>query len=402
MPGQRRHRLGRRWVVAAVAVLLVCAGGVAWASNRAPAKATTKTAVITASLGSFKQQVSASGTFAPAHEADLSFPVSGVVTAVSVTVGQSVKAGQSVATLDSAALAAQVAQAQATVASDTARVAANTGSSSAQQAADQAALAAAQQQQTSAQASLAQATLVTPVAGTVASVSLTAGQQVTGAGSSGAAGPTGGSGAAAGAGGTRATGTGGAGTAQTSTGAQVVVISTDAWVVNASVDDTEVGLLGKGQQAVITPNGSSTPVYGVVTSIGLLSTSTSGVALFPVLIDVTGSPGGLHDGAGAQLAITVRQLNDVLEVPTAAITFAAGKAQVTLAGGKRQIVRDVSVGQSSTGMTQIQGGLVAGDQVVVSAQASRTGRTGVGSRGGAGRGGGVGGGFGGGNAGGGG
>ncbi|HEV7207444.1 MAG TPA: biotin/lipoyl-binding protein [Mycobacteriales bacterium] len=395
-----RRRLGRRGTVTAVVVVLVAAGGVGWASSRTPAKATASTSrVVTAALGTFKQQVTASGTFAPAHEADLSFPVSGVVTAVSVAVGQTVKAGQTVATLDSAALAAQVAQAQATVAADTARAASNAGSSSAQQAADQAGLVAAQQQLASAQASLAQAALVSPITGTVASVALTTGQQVTGAASSGgttrATGSTGGS-----AGGSSG---GNGASAATATGAQVVVISTDAWIVNASVDDTEVGLLAKGEQAVITPNSGAGPVYGLVSSVGLLSTSTSGVALFPVLIDVTGSPSGLHDGAGAQLAITVKQLNDVLEVPTAAITYAAGQAQVTMAGSKGSPTRDVSVGQSSAGMTQIVSGLAAGDQVVVKVSAARAGRTGGGARGGTGTGGGFGGGgFGGGGLGGGG
>lgn len=398
-----------------MAVLGLAAAGGTWAATRGSAAPTPTTRVVAASLGTFRQQVSASGTFAPAQEADLSFPVSGTVTSVAVSVGQVVKAGQALASLDSAALAAQLAQAQATVAADQARVSADSSASAAQQAADQASLAAAQQQVTGAQASLADATLTSPIAGTVAAVNLTAGQQVTSTGGGGSSGSSAGSssasrpagsgssGAGAGSGGSSAGGS----TASSAATAQVVVIATNAWVVNASVDDTQVGLLAKGQQAVIVPNGSTAPVYGLVDSVGLLPSSSSGVALYPVLIKVTGSPPGLHDGAGAQLAITVKQLNDVLEVPAAAISYTAGKAQVTLAAaGHRK--QPVTVGQVSGGMAQILSGLTEGDQVLVTVPAGRrgnrapTGGPGGGTRGGFGGGGLGGGGLGGGGFGGGG
>ena len=45
------------------------------------------------------------------------------------------------------------------------------------------------------------------------------------------------------------------------------------------------------------------------------------MATFPVVIDVTGDPSGLYAGSTADVTIIVKQLNNVVEVPTAAITY---------------------------------------------------------------------------------
>jgi len=76
----------------------------------------------------------------------------------------------------------------------------------------------------------------------------------------------------------------------------VVVISDGSYQVAGTVDDTEVGQLKTGEQVVITPDGSTTPVYGTVGTVGLVPSSTSGVAAYPVTVNVTGNPGGLYPG----------------------------------------------------------------------------------------------------------
>ena len=112
--------------------------------------------------------------------------------------------------------------------------------------------------------------------------------------------------------------------------AQVQVIGTNSYIVNTTVDDTEIGQIADGDQATITPTGSTTPAYGTVASIGLIATESSNVATFPVVIDVTGIPTGLYAGSTADVAIIVKQLNNVVEVPTAAINYStSGQATVT-------------------------------------------------------------------------
>ncbi len=68
----------------------------------------------------------------------------------------------------------------------------------------------------------------------------------------------------------------------------------DHFTVSATVDDTEIAQIKQGLQAVVTPNGATTPVYGTVTSVGLIATSTSGVTSYPVTIAVTGAQPTLH------------------------------------------------------------------------------------------------------------
>ncbi|MGH9089868.1 MAG: efflux RND transporter periplasmic adaptor subunit [Acidimicrobiales bacterium] len=405
--GPPRRSRRRRAVIVAVAVVILGAGAgigiwLGTGGSTGPGLTTT-TQVVTATTGTMKQTVSASGTIEPASEADLSFAVAGKVTAVDVSVGQAVTAGQVLATVDSSALQASVASAQATLSSAEAQLSSDEadGASTSQILSDKASVTSAQSQLTSAQASLADASLTSTIAGTVASVDLSLGQQVTGSGSTGTAAST--------TGGQSNPSSGGTGTSSTtgnSSSAQIVVVSTASFKVNASVDDTQVGQVQQGDQATInlssssSPGGpggfvaavpggkgttgggtsgagtsgtgtsgagnatSSTTYYGTVSSVGLVATSSSGVASFPVTIAVTGTPSGLYAGSSATLTITVKELSTVVEVPTGAISYSGGKAQVTLVTGGRHVTRSVTTGQVSTGETQITSGVKAGDRVL--------------------------------------
>jgi hypothetical protein len=173
----------------------------------------------------------------------------------------------------------------------------------------------------------------------------------------------------------------------------VVVISTTSYVVNGTVDDTEVGSVQAGDQAVIVPDGATTPVYGVVSSVGLIATTTSGVATYPVTIAVTGNPGGLYPGASATLTLIVKQLSNVTTVPTAALHYTSSGAEVYEIAGGREVAHPVTVGMTEAGETQILTGLTVGTEVAEprlstgGATRTSTGGTGRGTRGGFGGGG---------------
>ena len=115
----------------------------------------------------------------------------------------------------------------------------------------------------------------------------------------------------------------------------------------------------------MTPTGATTVDYGTVASIGLIATESSDVATFPVVIDVTGDPTGLYAGSTADISIIVKQLNNVVEVPTAAITYStSGQATVTEVKGGKHVSVDVTVGQAAAGETQITSGVSSGDSIV--------------------------------------
>ena len=121
----RRSKRRRNVIILAVVVVLAAGAGIGiWlgTSGSSGSGLVTTTQIVTASTGTMKQTVAASGTVEPGSEADLNFGVSGKVTAVDVSVGQSVTAGQVLATVDSSALQATVDSAQATLTSAEAKL----------------------------------------------------------------------------------------------------------------------------------------------------------------------------------------------------------------------------------------------------------------------------------------
>ena len=154
------------------------------------------------------------------------------------------------------------------------------------------------------------------------------------------------------------------------------MISTGSYVVDASVGASDVANIAKNDQVTITTTGSSTPVFGLVTSIGIVASSSSGSTGFPVVVNVTGSPSGLYAGSTANVSIIYKQLSNVLVVPTLAVTRTNGNASVTLDKNGVKSQHPITVGLSSGGSTQVVSGLTAGDTVVVPVPTARTGGTG--------------------------
>ena len=454
----RRNLLRPVVIIPAIVVIAAVVYWLVHSSSSSSAQGGSVQRVVAATAGNLSQTVSTTGTLAPADTENLSFSTSGQVTAVNVKAGQQVAQGTVLATLNSAALQSQVTGAQASVDSATAKLSNDetTNGSAAQIQSDQANLAAAQAQLASAQSSLNGATLTAPIAGTVAAVNLTVGQQLSGTGTGG----TNLSGSATGSGRTNAASSGGGGggggnassassssSSSSSSTPQIQMISTGSFVVNVSVDDTEIGRIAVGQAVTVTP--SSTPAAGggrgggfarlfgggaaaqnntpttvdnsqaqagqaalgaqsqtasatgTVTSVGAIASNTSGVAQFPIVITLNNTPQGFFAGATVNVAITYNQLTNVLEVPTLAITRSNGASYVTVSENGKKSQKAVTTGITSGGFTQITGGLARGELVVVTIptqvantnNSNRTGGAGGGGFRGGGTGGGGGGGF---------
>jgi len=333
----------RRPTIVGVVVALVAIGSVgAWAATHSASSDAATPTLVTATTSTIRQSVSATGTLQPAHRADLSFAVSGTVTSLRVSVGDQVKVGTVLATVDSTGLQTAVTSAQANVTATQDQLTAqqDAGSSAVQIASTQAQLAEAKGRLADAKTALTAASMTSPIAGTVAQVNVATGDEVGNAAS------------------------GGASTGSSAT-AQIVVISTTSWVVEASVGSEDLPQLKKGLQAEITPTGSTTKVFGTVKSVGIVaSSSSSGSASFPVTIAVTGSPKGLYAGGAATVTIIVKQVENVLSVPTNALHTENGKTVVHRMVNGSQVSTPVTVGATYGTSTQILSGLKAGDKVV--------------------------------------
>ena len=196
--------------------------------------------------------------------------------------------------------------------------------------ADQATVNAAAAQVAVAQQNLAAATIRSPIAGTVAVVDIKPGDTV----------------------------------AADSSTATIEVIGAGPQVVTVAVDVTEVPSVKAGQRATVRPDGGTGTLPATVTSVGVAPTTTGGTA-YPVTLSFTGTPPDIRDGIGAAATITTAQAQNVLAVPTTAVTRTpAGDFVTVLADGKtrRTPVRTGAVGTDYTEITQ---GITTGAVVVL-------------------------------------
>ncbi|GEL96808.1 hypothetical protein CTE05_03550 [Cellulomonas terrae] len=331
-----------------VLVALVAAG-IWWFGIRDASAAATDpvTRTVAASLTTMQKSVGGSGTLTPSVQQDVSFAVSGTVTAVPVAVGQTVTAGQTLATVDTLQLTADLLQAKANLADARATLADASGT--AQVAAAQAQVDVAQSGVDTAQAAMDDATLTAPVAGLLTAVNLEVGDAV-----GGGDGPT------------------------ADAEAPFTIVGTDAWEVVVTVSDADVALIEVGDQAEVTLDEATEPVFGTVSEIGLLSTGDTGVAAYPVTVAITGDQDGLHDGVAAEVELVYERRTDVLTVPSLAVTTAEdGTTTVQQTGEDGELVDvPVTTGETSGNVTEIVDGLAEGDEVVLAVFTPGTGGSG--------------------------
>ncbi len=204
-----------------------------------------------------------------------------------------------------------------------------------QLAVDQASIDAAQVNLSNAEQALGDATLVSPITGTVASVTIAPGSSVA------------------------------AGSA-TSTPALVVVGSGTSFETVVNVPVTHIGQVAVGQRARVTPDVTGSVLAGTVTSIGALGTTgTTGTTTYPVTVSLAADGLGQYSGADAQVSIVTGSAVDVLTVPSSAIrTVGATHLVSVLSGGTVKRTR-VTVGTVGDLLTQVDSGLARGDEVVL-------------------------------------
>src|SRR5450631_3943240 len=249
-------------------------------------------------------------------------------------------------------------QASAKVASDrTALSNAESTTASASQASavaqDNAGLAQAQQAVTTAQDAVAEATLTAPTAGEVAQVNLSVGSTTSGSSSSGAA------------------------ASASASASQFILLTPGSFEVTSTVSDSVVSEVTVGQNAVVTAAGSTNGLPATVISVGVIATVSSGVATFPVTVQITGSHPSLRDGMSATVVVVVNQVVGVLTVPTSAVhtTGTASFVNVLQAGKLTPVT--VTVGSADSLRTQITSGLSVGQTVVIATVTSTIPTTGA-------------------------
>lgn len=113
---------------------------------------------------------------------------------------------------------------------------------------------------------------------------------------------------------------------------------------------------------------SADPVAdGLVWEVSQVADASSGVATYPVTVVFEGDSGELIAGQTVSVDITYAERDDVVEVPSLAVTTASdGTSTVTVRTDDGDETRTVTTGLTQDGMVEITDGLAAGEQVVVS------------------------------------
>jgi multidrug efflux pump subunit AcrA (membrane-fusion protein) len=466
-PWLRRLRKPYVWI----SIVVVIALAVWWFGIRSTGSSNSSSAVgvtltkqlVTVTRGDMSDTVSADGTIAAAQTDNLSFSSAGTVTAVNVAAGDTVQAGQVLATIDSAQLQSAVSSAQSTLATAQAKLSDDeaSGASAAQITADETSVTSANDALTSAQQALAGASLVATFNGTVSEVNITTGEQLgsSGTGGTGTTGSNSGSGRSSSSLGSSNSGGFAGGNTSSSSSAQIQVVSKGSYTVSLPISSSDIANVQPGQTVTMTlttatgsgfggfggafralfgggggagagaggtgstgrtgtggsnatGNGSSNAAggggataTGTVATVAKVASASSGVATYPVTVNFTADASQFYVGATVSGAIATNVRQNVLQVPTRAVTTDSnGDSVVTVATkGKLSgptVTRVVKTGETANGNVEITSGLQEGDSVVVTVPTfTRSGSgstsTGTGNFGGFGGGGGGFGGFGG-------
>jgi multidrug efflux pump subunit AcrA (membrane-fusion protein) len=315
---QKRARRRRRYIAIAVVLLLIILVPVIFFATRGLRMRGVIYQYKQVTQGNIALIVSATGPVqGTIYNAD--FLATGRVSEIDVKLGQSVKAGQTLAKIDNTALEDALKQAQASL----------------QQQKDfgtQDAINVAQAQVNTAQHNLDNATLTASHAGVVTAINGVVGGMTTGGGSSSG----GGSGVAG----------------------FIQIVDSSSLQVQANVNESDIGGVAVGQAVSFTVNayGSHT-FHGTVSAIAPLGQNASNVVTYPVTINVDmKSIQGTNvlPGMTASVTITIAMHSNALLVPVDAVNFAQASTLISSSE------RDAALSQAQQMMAGLQSGGTGG------------------------------------------
>jgi len=386
MTRRRTTRSTRPWYLYLLAAIATAAIVLGVSSLGAPATSSARTSkeVVAAADGVVQNTVSGSGNVEPGVEDEVNFETSGTLTSVRVKVGQHVKKGQLLGTLDASSAELTLAGARATLtsaedqltsaqddesskdssaststsATGTSTTASSSASSASTIDSDEVQIKDDEATVTSDEQAVAETKLYAPVSGTVAA---TAGDTV-GESVSAATDSSGGSDSSS----SSSTTTGSSATSSSSSSAFAEIINSKTMTMTVSLSESDISSIKVGQSATV----SFTALSGVelaarVTSISPLGTEDDDVVSYDATLTIYQENAKVLPGMSATAAIITSQAQGVT-VPTEAVTDASGTSgTVKVEQNGKTVSKQVVIGLKGTDRDQIISGLKAGQDVVI-------------------------------------
>lgn len=155
--------------------------------------------------------------------------------------------------------------------------------------------------------------------------------------------------------------------------------STVGPVITVNLGQVEVTKVKVGQKAMVSLDAFEGKTFaGVVSSIDTLGGSSSGVTTYPMSIKLEPTTILIYPNMTAQASIILAVKDDVLVVPSGAVTTGNGTSSVKVMNNKVVSNVTVEVGISSDTQTEIISGLSEGQEVVTSSTSTATSTTSAG------------------------
>jgi HlyD family secretion protein len=151
--------------------------------------------------------------------------------------------------------------------------------------------------------------------------------------------------------------------------AAATVVGGTAVTVTGTVGESQVDSVKVGQTVRVSVPGISKATTGKVTAIGLVADSSSGTTSYPVTVTVEQPTISLPPGSRALMQIVVATAQDVVTVPTSAVTRSGTGTAATVRtwNGSTLATKQVQVGAVGSREVAITSGLTAGTRVVLAA-----------------------------------
>lgn len=148
----------------------------------------------------------------------------------------------------------------------------------------------------------------------------------------------------------------------------VVVVLSDYLIVDATVDETDIGRIKVGQKATLTLDAySDQPFSARVNQIRYEAKTVNNVTMYEVYVLPTRAPSFMRSGMTANVEFIIENREDILLAPTEAIRTEDGKSVVMVKGSANERPRptEIETGLSDGTRTEVKSGLKEGDQLLV-------------------------------------
>jgi HlyD family secretion protein len=137
-------------------------------------------------------------------------------------------------------------------------------------------------------------------------------------------------------------------------------------LVDLSVSEIDINQISAGQPVTLTFDAIRNKEYhGKVTDVDSVGTLNQGVVDFQVTVELTDADQEVKPGMTAAVNVVVNQLKDVLLVPNRAVRFRDSKQVVYILKDGQLTPVDITLGASSDVVSEVLGGLQAGDVIVL-------------------------------------